>query len=62
MELMGYNRLLPKLATIISKLASFAVEYKDMPTLGFVSFTFRLRLSILHTHTHEPAYKDMLWP
>jgi adenylosuccinate lyase len=51
--------LLPKLATIISKLADFAVEYKDMPTLGFVSPTFQIAPFHLIV---EPAYKDMLWP
>ncbi|EHK97279.1 L-aspartase-like protein [Glarea lozoyensis ATCC 20868] len=30
--------VLPKLATIISKLADFAIEYKDMPTLGFTHY------------------------
>jgi adenylosuccinate lyase len=28
--------LLPKLATVISKLGSFALQTKDVPTLGFV--------------------------
>ncbi|RZF48903.1 hypothetical protein LSTR_LSTR003283 [Laodelphax striatellus] len=31
----GFNILLPKLANCISRLAKFADEYKDMPTLGF---------------------------
>jgi len=31
----GLEILLPKLARVISRLADFAKEYKDMPTLGF---------------------------
>jgi adenylosuccinate lyase len=50
--------VLPKLATIISKLADFAIEYKDMPTLGFVSpipmYHHYLRLTYLQTH-YQPA-------
>lgn len=30
--------LLPKLATIIHKLSQFALEYKDMPTLGYTHY------------------------
>lgn len=30
--------LLPKLATIIHKVAQFALEYKDLPTLGYTHF------------------------
>lgn len=30
--------LLPKLATVISRLSSFANEYRDLPTLGFTHF------------------------
>jgi adenylosuccinate lyase len=32
------NILLPKLATIIHKLSEFAIEYKDMPTLGYTHY------------------------
>lgn len=31
----GFDLLLPKLATVIQRLSSFAHEYKDLPTLGF---------------------------
>jgi len=31
----GLEIILPKLARVISRLANFAKEYKDMPTLGF---------------------------
>lgn len=31
----GISILLPKLATVIQKLRNFALEYKDMPTLGY---------------------------
>lgn len=34
----GLNLLLPKLATVIQKLSDFAIEYKDMPTLGYTHF------------------------
>jgi adenylosuccinate lyase len=34
----GLDLLLPKLATIISKLSEFAIEYKDMPTLGYTHY------------------------
>jgi adenylosuccinate lyase len=34
----GLDLLLPKLATIIHKIAQFAIEYKDMPTLGFTHY------------------------
>ncbi|CAG8953602.1 hypothetical protein HYFRA_00010061 [Hymenoscyphus fraxineus] len=34
----GLDILLPKLATVIHKLAAFSVEYKDMPTLGFTHY------------------------
>lgn len=30
--------LLPKLATIIHKLSQFAIQYKDMPTLGYTHY------------------------
>jgi len=30
--------LLPKIATVIHKLSAFAVEYKDMPTLGYTHY------------------------
>jgi adenylosuccinate lyase len=31
---------LPKLATIIHKLSKFAIEYKDMATLGYSMYIF----------------------
>ncbi|XP_076545357.1 adenylosuccinate lyase isoform X2 [Osmia lignaria lignaria] len=31
----GFNILLPKLANVLSRLAKFAMEYRDLPTLGF---------------------------
>ncbi|RDL40170.1 Adenylosuccinate lyase [Venustampulla echinocandica] len=34
----GLDLLLPKLAVIIHKLANFAIEYKDMPTLGYTHY------------------------
>lgn len=30
--------ILPKLATIVDKLCAFAIEYKDMPTLGYTHY------------------------
>lgn len=30
--------LLPKLATVISRLSTFANSYRDLPTLGFTHF------------------------
>lgn len=30
--------LLPKLATIVNKLSQFAIEYKDLPTLGYTHY------------------------
>ncbi|TAQ85459.1 hypothetical protein B7494_g6207 [Chlorociboria aeruginascens] len=34
----GLVLLLPKLATVIHKLSEFALEYKDMPTLGYTHY------------------------
>ncbi|TQS34060.1 hypothetical protein Golomagni_05571 [Golovinomyces magnicellulatus] len=34
----GLDMLLPKLATVIHKLSCFAIEYKDMPTLGYTHY------------------------
>ncbi|KAI0994608.1 Adenylosuccinate lyase [Podosphaera aphanis] len=34
----GLDILLPKLATVIHKLSSFALEYKDTPTLGYTHY------------------------
>ncbi|TVY57480.1 Adenylosuccinate lyase [Lachnellula cervina] len=34
----GLDLILPKLATIIFKLSQFAIEYKDMPTLGYTHY------------------------
>ncbi|XP_032643753.1 adenylosuccinate lyase isoform X2 [Chelonoidis abingdonii] len=34
----GFNLLLPKLATVISRLADFAEQYADLPTLGFTHY------------------------
>uniref|UniRef100_A0A2D4GPH8 Adenylosuccinate lyase n=1 Tax=Micrurus corallinus TaxID=54390 RepID=A0A2D4GPH8_MICCO len=34
----GFNLLLPKLATIISRLADFAKKYANLPTLGFTHY------------------------
>ncbi|TVY32526.1 Adenylosuccinate lyase [Lachnellula subtilissima] len=34
----GLDLILPKLATIIHKLSQFAIEYKDMPTLGYTHY------------------------
>ncbi|KGB76488.1 adenylosuccinate lyase [Cryptococcus deuterogattii 99/473] len=34
----GLDILLPKLATVISRLANFAKQYRDLPTLGFTHF------------------------
>ncbi|RKF62111.1 Adenylosuccinate lyase [Erysiphe neolycopersici] len=34
----GLDLLLPKLAIVIKKLSSFAIEYKDMPTLGYTHY------------------------
>jgi hypothetical protein len=34
----GLDLLLPKLAVIIHKLSQFALEYKDMPTLGYTHY------------------------
>ncbi|RKF60264.1 Adenylosuccinate lyase [Golovinomyces cichoracearum] len=34
----GLDLLLPKLAIIIHKLSSFAIQYKDMPTLGYTHY------------------------
>jgi argininosuccinate lyase len=34
----GLDLLLPKLATIIHKLSNFAIEYKDLPTLGYTHY------------------------
>lgn len=36
----GLDLILPKLATIIHKLSAFAVEYKDMPTLGYTHYQY----------------------
>lgn len=36
----GLDLLLPKLATIISKLSEFTIEYKDMPTLGYTHYQY----------------------
>ncbi|KAL7425077.1 adenylosuccinase ade13 [Cryptotrichosporon argae] len=34
----GLSILLPKLATVISRLSAFATQYRDLPTLGFTHF------------------------
>lgn len=34
----GLDLLLPELATVIHKLSQFAIQYKDMPTLGFTHY------------------------
>ncbi|POW01339.1 hypothetical protein PSTT_12576, partial [Puccinia striiformis] len=34
----GFEILIPKLAVVISRLSKFAVEYKDLPTLGWTHF------------------------
>ncbi|PLW07544.1 hypothetical protein PCANC_24266 [Puccinia coronata f. sp. avenae] len=34
----GFEILIPKLALVISRLSKFAVEYKDLPTLGWTHF------------------------
>lgn len=34
----GLDILLPKLATVISRLTDFAKQYRDLPTLGFTHF------------------------
>ncbi|CZR61870.1 probable adenylosuccinate lyase [Phialocephala subalpina] len=34
----GLDLLLPKLAGVIHKLSQFAIEYKDMPTLGYTHY------------------------
>lgn len=34
----GLDLVLPKLATVIHKLSKFALEYKDMPTLGYTHY------------------------
>ncbi|KAF8865677.1 adenylosuccinate lyase [Acephala macrosclerotiorum] len=34
----GLDLLLPKLAGVINKLSQFAIEYKDMPTLGYTHY------------------------
>ncbi|ODV92775.1 hypothetical protein CANCADRAFT_30826 [Tortispora caseinolytica NRRL Y-17796] len=34
----GYDILLPKLATVIERLSQFALQYKDMPVLGWTHF------------------------
>lgn len=34
----GLDILLPKLAVVISRLATFAAKYRDLPTLGFTHF------------------------
>lgn len=34
----GFEILIPKLAVVISRLTKFAVEYKDLPTLGWTHF------------------------
>jgi adenylosuccinate lyase len=34
----GLNLLLPKLARVIQKLSDFAIQYKDMPTLGYTHY------------------------
>lgn len=34
----GLDILLPKLAVVIHKLSQFALEHKDMPTLGYTHF------------------------
>lgn len=31
----GFNIILPKLATVIKRLAKFSEEYRSLPTLGF---------------------------
>lgn len=36
----GLDLLLPKLATIVSKLSEFTIEYKDMPTLGYTHYQY----------------------
>lgn len=38
LTLSGLNLLLPKLATIVHKLAQFSLAYKDMPTLGYTHY------------------------
>lgn len=30
--------MLPKLAAVVHKLSQFAIEYKDMPTLGYTHY------------------------
>lgn len=34
----GLDLLLPELATVIHKLSQFAIQYKDMPTLGYTHY------------------------
>lgn len=34
----GLGLLLPKLATVISRLTAFSKQYRDLPTLGFTHF------------------------
>jgi len=45
----GLDLLLPKLATIISKLSEFAIEYKDMPTLGYTHYQYETLLAAWKT-------------
>lgn len=42
----GLDMLLPKLAKVVHNLAKFALQYKDLPTLGF-TYAARLLLKSL---------------
>nr|XP_024657880.1 adenylosuccinate lyase [Maylandia zebra] len=44
----GFNILLPKLARVIDRLANFAEEYADLPTLGFTHFHCLTLMSKVH--------------
>ncbi|TVY33413.1 Adenylosuccinate lyase [Lachnellula occidentalis] len=59
----GLDLILPKLATIIFKLSQFAIEYKDMPTLGYSAPHLSLfplvhfaALKISRHITNQPRY------
>lgn len=50
----GLDILIPKLATVIDKLAAFAMEYKDLPCLGFTHGQPAQLVTVGMFHIHTP--------